>query len=59
MSIAQDLVAARLYESEDAVMNDALRHLLRARPDLRISLAVYRLPAARTLPGECSGTRWR
>lgn len=42
MSIAQDLVAARLYENEDAVVSDALRHLLRARPDLRISLAVYR-----------------
>ncbi len=42
MSITQDLVAARLYENEDAVVSDALRHLLRARPDLRISLAVYR-----------------
>jgi predicted HTH domain antitoxin len=42
MTIAHDLVAARLYESEEAVLSDALRHLLRARPDLRISLAVYR-----------------
>jgi len=38
----QDLVKARLYESEDEVIQDALRHLLRARPDLRIQLAVHR-----------------
>jgi predicted HTH domain antitoxin len=42
MVTTQDLVNARLYESEDAVVADALRHLLRARPDLRISLAIYR-----------------
>jgi len=35
-------VDARLYESEEAVIQDALRHLLHARPDLRVSLAVYR-----------------
>jgi len=35
-------VDARLYESEEAVIQDALRHLLRARPDLRVSLAVHR-----------------
>ncbi len=35
-------VDARLYESEEAVIQDALRHLLRARPELRVSLAVYR-----------------
>jgi len=38
----QDFVKARLYESEDEVVRDALRHLLRARPDLRIQLAVHR-----------------
>lgn len=38
----QSLVAAQLYESEAAVVQDALRYLLRARPDLRINLAVYR-----------------
>lgn len=37
-----DLVEARLYESEEAVIQDALRHLLRARPDLRIQLAIHR-----------------
>ncbi|MFV9505408.1 MAG: UPF0175 family protein [Oscillochloridaceae bacterium umkhey_bin13] len=41
MTTAQDLVAARLYPNEAAVFNDALRHLLRTRPDLRIALAVY------------------
>jgi len=41
----QDFVKARLYESEDEVIQDALRHLLRARPDLRVQLAVYRYQA--------------
>ncbi len=31
-----------MYASEDEVIHDALRHLLRARPDTRIRLAVYR-----------------
>ena len=39
---ARDLVDARLYPTEEEVVQDALRHLLRARPDLRIRLAVYR-----------------
>ncbi len=38
----RDLVEARLYENEEAVIRDALRHLLRARSDLRIQLAVHR-----------------
>lgn len=38
----KDFVNARLYDSEEAVVQDALRHLLRSRPDLRIQLAVYR-----------------
>jgi predicted HTH domain antitoxin len=38
----RDLVEARLYDSEEAVVRDALRHLLRARPDARIQLAAYR-----------------
>jgi predicted HTH domain antitoxin len=38
----QDFVKARLYKSQDAVIQDALRHLLRNRPDLKIQLAVYR-----------------
>ena len=42
MTTVRDLVAARLYDSEEAVVQDALRHLLRARPDLRINLAIHR-----------------
>jgi predicted HTH domain antitoxin len=38
----KDFVKAKLYEDEEAVIQDALRHLLRSRPDLRIQLAVYR-----------------
>ena len=38
----QDLVDAHLYTSEEGVLQDALRLLLRERPDLRIGLAVYR-----------------
>jgi predicted HTH domain antitoxin len=38
----QDLVDARLYESEEQVIQDALRHLLSDRPDLRIAVAVHR-----------------
>jgi predicted HTH domain antitoxin len=39
---ARDLVRARLYGSEDEVLRDALRHLLRARPDARVHVAVHR-----------------
>ena len=39
---ARDLVEARLYDSEEEVIRDALRHLLRARPEARIQLAVHR-----------------
>lgn len=38
----RDFVNAQLYTSEEGVMQDALRLLLRERPDLRIGLAVYR-----------------
>jgi len=38
----RDFVAARLYDDEEAVIQDALRHLLRARADLRTRLAVHR-----------------
>ena len=39
---ARDLVDASLYQTEEDVVQDALRHLLRARPDLRIRLAVHK-----------------
>jgi predicted HTH domain antitoxin len=42
MMKAQDFVKARLYRDEEDVIQDALRHLLRGRPDLRIQLAVHR-----------------
>jgi predicted HTH domain antitoxin len=38
----QDLVAARLYENEEQVVQDAFRHFLLDRPDLRIRVAVHR-----------------
>jgi predicted HTH domain antitoxin len=38
----QDFLDARLYDSEEDVIQDALRHLLRSRADLRIQLAVHR-----------------
>jgi predicted HTH domain antitoxin len=42
MLTATDLVNAHLYHNEEAVIQDAIRHLLRARPELRIDMAVYR-----------------
>jgi len=38
----EDFVKANLYNSEEAVIQDALRHLLRGRPELRIQIALYR-----------------
>lgn len=38
----RDFVQAKLYEREDDVLQDALRHLVRARPDYRLPLALYR-----------------
>jgi predicted HTH domain antitoxin len=42
MITVKDLVAAHLYANEDEALQDALRHLLRSRPDMRISLAIHR-----------------
>jgi predicted HTH domain antitoxin len=47
MITAQDLVAARVYPTEEAALQDALRHLLRSRPDVRIRLAVHRYQTER------------
>lgn len=38
----KDFVAARLYETEDDVVQAALRRLLDDRPEFRIALAVHR-----------------
>ncbi len=37
----RSFVEAKLYQNEEAVIQDALRHLLRSRPELRIVLSVY------------------
>lgn len=42
MVTPQDFVEAHLYPTVNDVMQDALRHLLRGRPDLRVRLAVHR-----------------
>ena len=42
MPTVRDLVDARLYQSEEDVIQDALRHLLRSRGDLRVQLAIHR-----------------
>jgi len=38
----KELVEAGLYESEDAVIQDALRLLMREKPQVRIALAIHR-----------------
>jgi len=39
---AKDFVQARLYQNEEAVIQDALRSLLREKPQMRIELAIHR-----------------
>jgi predicted HTH domain antitoxin len=41
----QALVDAKLYPSQDAVIQDALRSLLAEKPQLRIELAIHRYQA--------------
>jgi len=58
---ARELVDARLYDSEEEAIRDALRHLLRARPEVKIQLAVHRyqvegLSLARA--AELAGVSW-
>ena len=58
---ARDFVEARLYDSEDEVIRDALRHLLRARPEARIQLAVYRFQTedlSLAKAAELAGVSW-
>jgi predicted HTH domain antitoxin len=38
----RELVEAKLYVTEEAVIQEALRYLLQNRPDLRLALAVHR-----------------
>ena len=42
MLTVQDFIRARLYQDEEMLIQDALRHLLRARPELRIQMAIFR-----------------
>lgn len=42
MVTVQDFVDAKLYPDEEAVIQDALRHLLLANPEMKIQLAVHR-----------------
>lgn len=42
MLTARDFVEAKLYPDEQAVIQDALQHLLQAHPDMKIQLALHR-----------------
>ena len=54
---AQDFVEARIYVSEEEVIQDALRHLLRGRPDLRVQLAIHQYQT-REISLAKAGTSW-
>lgn len=61
MVTPQDLVDAKLYASNDEVVEDALRHLLWARPDLRINVAIHRYcqePLSLTQATALAGVSW-
>ena len=45
----RDLVDADLYPDEESVVRDALRSLLRSRPEMRLELAVRRYEAEEDL----------
>lgn len=58
---ARDLVHAQLYSSEEDVLRDALRHLLRARPDARVHVAVHRYQTERlslAKAADLAGVSW-
>ena len=40
---------AKLYENEEAVLQEAFRHLFQNRPELRVALAVHRYQTDETL----------
>jgi predicted HTH domain antitoxin len=57
----KDFVLARLYGSEEEVVQDALRHLLRARPEARVELAVHRYQSEElslAKAAELAGVSW-
>jgi Arc/MetJ-type ribon-helix-helix transcriptional regulator len=53
----RDLVDVELYPDEESVIRDALRSLLRTRPEMRLELAVRRYEAEEDLSlaraGDC------
>ena len=58
---AQDFVEAQLYDSEEDVIQDALRYLLRNRPDLRLELTIYRYqnePISLAKAAHLAGISW-
>lgn len=61
MLTIQDLIEAKLYDNEEDVIQDALRHLLRSRPDLRIQLAIHRYqsePISLAKAANMAGVSW-
>ncbi|MDM8516026.1 UPF0175 family protein [Desulfobacterales bacterium HSG16] len=61
MITPRSFVEAQLYQNEDAVIQDALRHLLRSRPELKIKLAVYQYQtqnASLERAAELAGVSW-
>lgn len=61
MLSAKEFVDARLYPDETALIQDALRHLLRARPGLRVELAIHRYRDGETSlakAAELAGVGW-
>src|SRR6059058_2412769 len=61
MLTAKDLVDARLYASEQEVLDDALRRLLRSRPELRVRLAIHRYesgPISLAKAAAIAGVSW-
>ncbi len=58
---ARELVEAHVYESEEAAIEDALRRLLRSKPDVRIRLAIHRYQTGRVSlakAAEIAGVCW-
>jgi predicted HTH domain antitoxin len=58
---ARDFVLAGLYGSEEEVVQDALRHLLRARPEARVDLAAHRYQSEElslAKAAELAGVSW-
>jgi len=61
MLSTKEFVDARLYPDETALIQDALRHLLRARPGLRVELATHKYKAGEislAKAAELAGVSW-